>query len=105
MRHKKKVHSEKVVTCWQFAAGTYDFGDQNCWFSHSASKHDLEAAKFQCRPCGKEFKFQSDCLKHRKQEHSNIVPPCRNETNGTCKFGKIKCWFNHENKQNEDDKK
>ena len=35
-----------------------------------------------------------------KQEHSNIVHPRRNETNGTCKFGKIKFWFNHEKKQN-----
>ena len=44
--------------------------------------------------------FQSDCLKHRKQEHSNIVPPCKNEIKGTCRFGSRNCWFNHTNLQN-----
>ena len=96
MKHKKNVHSEKVTICWRFATGTCDFGDQNCWFSHCPSRI-LDSAKFNCRTCGKEFKFLSDCLKHRKQEHSQFVPDCSKDSNGTCKFGQNYCWFTHKN--------
>ena len=100
MRHKKTMHIDKVALCRQYATGTCDFGDQYCWFSHCQSKQNHEATIFNCKSCGKEFMFQSDCLKHRKQEHTNIVPPCKNERNGTCRFGSLNCWFNHTYLQN-----
>jgi hypothetical protein len=43
----------------------------------------------------KEFKTLSDCLIHKKQEHPNLVSFCKNETEGTCKFRKGRCWFKH----------
>ena len=30
-------------------------------------------------------------LKH----HANSVKTCRSISTGTCKYGKSKCWFNH----------
>ena len=47
--------------------------------------------------------IQSECLKHRKKEHSHLVPLCMNEKGGTCKFGHLNCWFLHEN-ENETNK-
>ena len=95
MTHKKKVHTEKVAICWQFASGSCDFGEEYCWFSHCQSRQNLETVMFKCNSCDNKFQFRSDLLKHRKDEHTHLVPPCRNEKNGTCKFGNLKCWFNH----------
>ena len=91
MRQKKNAYIERVSICWKFATWTCDYGDNKCWFSHCKS------ANFKCRSCEKVFKAQSECLKHRKQEHSNLVPLRKNETNGTCTFGNINCWVIHEN--------
>jgi uncharacterized C2H2 Zn-finger protein len=64
-------------------------------FSHCQSRKNLETITFKCNSCDKEFQFRTDFLKHRKQEHTHLVPPCRNEKNDTCRFGDLKCWFNH----------
>ena len=96
MKHKKNAHIEKVSICWNFVAGTCDLGDKNCWFNHCKSLNDSEAEHFKCRSCEKVFKSQPECLKHRKLEHSNFVPLCKNEMNGTCKFGNTNCWFIHD---------
>ena len=37
-------------------------------------------------------------MHHRKKEHSETVPKCRNDY-GTCQFGITKCWFNHDEHQ------
>ena len=41
-----------------------------------------------------------ELLKHRKREHKDLIAPCRNILKGACKFGKSKCWFNHDNIEN-----
>ena len=100
MRHKKTMHMEKVSICWPFVSVTCIFGDQNCWFSHSKSSNEHEPENFQCTSCEKEFRYLIDCLSHRKQDHNQVVPSCRNETNGSCKFGNKRCWFKHNNPEN-----
>ena len=97
--HKKKNHSEKVAICWQFTAGICEFGDTNCWFVHSQIKRNNEAVQFKCRSCEKTCISQSEFMRHRKQDHENIVPLCKNWVNGTCTFESTKCWFNHENQE------
>ena len=99
MKHKKSKHYEKVAICRQFAMGNCEFGDQSCWFNHHLPAHNLETENFKCRSCEEEFRFQSDCLKHRKQAHNHLVALCRNATDGTCKLGKLNCWFNREETQ------
>ena len=39
-------------------------------------------------------------MKHRKTNHEENVPACKNEKNGTCKYGNQRCWFKHS--KNED---
>ena len=95
MSHKKDIHGDKVSACRDFANGTCNFGDKYCWFSHSEKIDKQEVPSFNCRSCEKEFKSQADCLKHRKEEHTNLVPFCRNEEKGTCNFGSMVCWFRH----------
>ena len=56
---------------------------------------ETKIANFKCTSCEKEFRSLPDCLRHRKQDHNQLVPPCRNETNGSCKFGNKRCWFKH----------
>ena len=34
-------------------------------------------------------------MKHRKSEHSESVPACKNVLNGACGYGQSKCWFTH----------
>ena len=81
MKHKKRNHKEKVTLCWKFESGICDFDDSSCWFIHCLNrKEDLK--KLKCQSCEKEFKTLSDCLKHKKQEHTNLVSFCKNETEG-----------------------
>ena len=95
MTHKQKVRTEKVSICWQFATGSCDFGEEYCWFIHCQLRQNLETVNFNCNSCDKEFRSWPDFLKHRKQEHTHLVPPYRNEKNGLCRFGDLKCWFKH----------
>ena len=90
------MHSEKVSICWKFATETCYYGDQNCWFSHTKSNDDLESVNYKCSQCEKVFKCQSELLRHKKQEHTDHVPLCKNSKKGTCRFGNLKCWFIHE---------
>ena len=92
MSHKKLEHSDKVSICRDFTNGACHFGDENCWFNHSKTEG---TTTYKCRSCDNEFVSHADCLKHRKQEHSLLVPSCRNEAKGACKFGSITCWFRH----------
>ena len=93
MAHKKKEHVETLAKCWNFSAGNCTFGDKDCWFSHNSfEKPDQNNLK--CNFCDKTFSVLPELL---KQEHRLVVPQCRNICNGTCKYGSINCWFNHDN--------
>ena len=47
MRHKKVPHEEKVQLCCNYASGTCDFGDEECWFSHEEKYEPI----FKCNSC------------------------------------------------------
>ena len=42
---------------------------------------------------------------HRKLEHPQKISACKNEMDGSCRFGGDKCWYDHksslQNKQTE----
>jgi hypothetical protein len=56
--------------------------------------------EYKSRICEKVFKAKAEFMKHRRHEHVERVPVCRDALNGTCQFGNIKCWFNHEDIEN-----
>ena len=40
-------------------------------------------------------------MKHRKSEHSESDPPCKNALNGACGQGQFKYWFTHNDSEME----
>ena len=68
-----------------------EFGDSRCWFLHKNGT----VKQFDCTLCGETFAVQAKLLEHRRVYHLNSVKTCRSLLSGTCKYGKLKCWFNH----------
>ena len=79
-----------------------EFGDLLCWFSHV---DNISSLAFKCNMCDNTFSIQPDYLRHRKTAHSTIVPNCRNNIKGECKYGDTYCWFKHEKNESETDEK
>ena len=96
MVHKKKEHLEKVSLCWKYSSGTCEFGDLN-WFSHSGTTP--ESSFIKCKVCDETFPLLPEYLRHKKNSHTHLVPTCKNNFNGECKYGEIYCWFKHEKKE------
>ena len=94
MIHRKKHHEERVSQCSFFIEGKCTHGDE-CWYSHKSDSRKV-LTEFKCKTCEEVFKFKSEFMKHRRAKHIESVPLCRDASNGRCQFGKIKCWFNHE---------
>ena len=101
MKHKKERHIESISNCWSFTCGTCEFSDDKCWFKHSSKE---TSDKIECTICDDKFKTKSEFHRHKKQKHQRLVPQCKNNKNGACKYGEKFCWFSHnENKENNED--
>ena len=96
MIHKKGQHTEKVSTCWKYADGKCELGDNLCWFVHSEASNESDFPGIQCNTCEKAFHSQDALMKHKKAEHVTTVKPCKNAFNNTCWYGDQKCWFRHD---------
>ena len=96
----KKVHAENVSACWNFGSGYCEFGELNCWFSHSEiRKKQDKPINIKCNICEKTFRSHFELLKHRKKNHLHLVPLCKNVS---CRFGKENCWFKHNETEKSD---
>ena len=103
MKHKKIKHREKVASCQNYNSGGCPFDDSKCWFIHIKYNED-----FKCIICDETFHSKSYFMQHRKNQHSEMVQPCKNIE---CVF-KTSCWFKHDHqdtqvyheKKNENDK-
>ena len=91
MLHNKRAHKEKVQPCRNFAQGHCDFTESECWFSHTKSSKIVKK-DFNCNNCDESFHSHRDFMIHRKKQHMELVPKCREENN--CNFGDT-CWFMH----------
>ena len=92
MHHKKNNHGDKIAICWNYSTGNCTFSNSDCWFLHCES--ELYTSDWKCRLC----ESQSEFLRHRKNEHRNIVQMCRNAQDDTCIFGSLNSWFIHDAK-------
>ena len=63
--HKKQYHIANIATCWNFACGNCEFGDETCWFKHDI-EGDPKPEEYKCKQCGKDFVTKSTLLKHNK---------------------------------------
>ena len=53
----------------------------------------------ECRNCGENFSSKWNLMNHRKSMHLNSVAYCRNKLEGKCNFSDEICWWNHSEKQ------
>ena len=90
IEHKKRVHIKNVASCWNFSAGKCEFGDESCWFSHSKNLDN-----FKCNICGHVFKTKNESHYHQKRMHVSSIPQCKNASQKACSYGADKCWFQH----------
>ena len=99
MLHKKREHVVSVSECWNFNAGFCEW-DKNCWFLHSEEKIKTD---FKCTVCDTNFPSKINYMQHRKMDHENLTPKCKNIVKGPCDYG-VNCWFRHngEMKNNEE---
>ena len=100
MKHRKLVHEEKVKDCNLFMEGICPFGDE-CWYKHQENSRK-QIPEYKCRICQKTFNSKVEFMKHRKSDHIEIVPICRNSSNGPCSLGTEICWFRHDNEYDND---
>merc|ERR1712179_597637 len=98
MMHKKREHKDKVASCWDFSSGVCKFREEFCWFNHCEDEE--RQTNVECNWCEKTYKSLADFLKHKKKEHKEFVPKCRNSESGTCPY-KDSCWFIHDGNENE----
>ena len=98
MKHKKKEHREQVAICRGYSKGMCLFGDEHCWFNHLETVQNF--TRIDCNFCDKDFETRCDFLKHKKKEHKQFVPTCRNDENGNCFYNEY-CWFVHKNDHKE----
>ena len=92
MLHSKRTNKEKVKPCQNYLNGHCDYSDIDCWFSHTKSV-DFVKRNFKCNYCEENFDIKTDFMVHKKKQHAENVPKCREELN--CHYGAKKCWFLH----------
>jgi DNA-directed RNA polymerase subunit RPC12/RpoP len=96
--HLKMMHPESVRPCKFFLLGKCDFPENICWFMHtkpSTTSSPQTLTEYKCGICEKTFHQKTDFMNHRKQEHVQFVPECKEYVNGACRFEKNGCWFRH----------
>ena len=94
MIHRKESHPDLVKPCNYFMEGKCTFDDSVCWYSHKNIKPAVQK-KFDCRFCDKSFKRKEEFMTHRKSEHENFIPPCREDQKDSCRFTEKECWYKH----------
>merc|ERR1719319_1720437 len=95
MTHRKESHPNLISPCSFFIEGKCSFEDSVCWYSHKPIK-STSLREFYCRFCDKSFKRKLDFMIHRKSEHENFIPACREEKKDSCRFTQKECWYKHE---------
>ena len=89
-----------VSTYWGFTLGNCEFGDDKCWFIHSASQKLLD---INCEFCGDKFTNKNELHKHKKHKQAILVPKCKDIEKR--KYGDDFCWFIHEQSTEDDSDK
>ena len=96
MLHYKREHADSVSDCWNFNAGVCEWG-KNCWFLHSEERIKTD---FKCIVCDEKIQTKMIFMDHRKRNHENLTPKCKNISNGSCDYGSKNSEENHENEYN-----
>ena len=100
MNHRRDAHPEKRRRCRNHIKGECEFDDEGpngCWWKHSietsSTKTSNPIKNLVCNICEESFTNKFELMMHKKKDHEESVPLCRNMNNGHCDFHK--CWFRH----------
>ena len=78
-----------------------DEGPNGCWWRHSSdssnTKLTTQRTTNECNVCETTFTNKYDMMMHKKNNHEESVPLCRNMRNGKCDFSN--CWYRHKELQ------
>ena len=98
MDHRRDIHPELRRTCRYKREGNCRYPDAVCWYSHD-KKQDMPATnpegRHKCITCENKFSSKSQMMRHRKIEHPEIVPKCKD--GDRCTFPLDECRFIHDN--------
>ena len=100
--HLKTMHAETVRTCKFYLLGKCDFPENVCWFMHrnpSTAPSSQTLKEYKCGICKNVFLHKNDFMKHRKIDHTQFVPNCRDNENEACRSEKNCCWYIHEDEK------
>ena len=83
------------------------YDDNICWYSHNIKESDRTSIQkiFRCNFCEETFERKGDFMRHRKSDHIEKIAFCTNEKSYSCTFDPDKCWYRHENVENNEDEK
>ena len=99
MIHRKYEHPDIIKKCKFFRNGTCSYENDICWFRHQdlvQAKSMQQIPEFKCRFCENIFKGKSDFMVHRKMNHTQSVPKCRDFQQGNCHLSHEECWYKHD---------
>ena len=102
MNHRKASHPDIIKQCRYFVQGNCSFQEDVCWYHHKNKEEknytnisEEEQDSFTCNLCKHNFKKKDDFMKHRKQDHPQIISKFRDFNYGECRFSAEECWYNH----------
>ena len=94
MNHRKRMHSSTVAVCRNYTEGQCNYSDEMCWWNHSEKIIDCDE-HLKCFICNKIFAFKALMMKHRKDDHPELINPCNKFKLGNCWYREETCWFKH----------
>ena len=94
MAHRKTMHLSTVAYCKRNIDGTCPYTQERCWWNH-AEKVILAGDQVTCFICNKTFRNKHIMMKHRKNEHAELIRPCTQYQSNSCRFLSEVCWFKH----------
>ena len=99
MDHRRDEHNSGNKVCHYYKEGSCYFISEDkgkCWYLHQdIDKHSTDTTdEFDCKSCEKKFKTRYEVMNHRKDEHEDEVPLCKDFVEGK-KCSRNRCWFSH----------
>ena len=98
MTHRKANHIVSVAPCHKYIEGICAYTEDACWWKHEIRNIQ---ENIQCYICGKGFVNRPEIMRHRKNEHEDMVQQCNQFVKGTCIYQSQYCFYKHTNKTND----
>ena len=100
MNHRKSKHPSSVAPCRNFPTGNCIFTNEMCWWKHCESDQSDNNDINVCYICNESCESMEDMMRHRKNQHPEVVKECFKFRNNMCSFRSETCWFNHGRSEN-----